>query len=157
MWFFWILFSYFVSYSWGIPMMKITGLSHIFKWENLHNWWLTKIWFACPSRSDRLVYLSVNVSKSVVYNTLDTVDYSRSANVNVFLFLLFTVDYNAISNMYRNCSSVHFIYRHSFARYQHWRHQRTTAAHGNDTFVVHKWNRLHIWWRWHKTVQTESI
>ncbi len=23
-------------------MMKITGLSHIFKWENLHNWWLTK-------------------------------------------------------------------------------------------------------------------
>ncbi len=23
-------------------MMKITGLSHLFKWENLHNWWLTK-------------------------------------------------------------------------------------------------------------------
>ncbi len=23
-------------------MMKITGLSHHFKWENLHNWWLTK-------------------------------------------------------------------------------------------------------------------
>ncbi len=22
-------------------MMKITGLSHLFKWENLHNWWLT--------------------------------------------------------------------------------------------------------------------
>ncbi len=22
--------------------MKITGLSHLFKWENLHNWWLTK-------------------------------------------------------------------------------------------------------------------
>ncbi len=20
--------------------MKITGLSHLFKWENLHNWWL---------------------------------------------------------------------------------------------------------------------
>ncbi len=44
------------------------------------------IWFACPSRSDRLVYLSVNVSKSAFYNTLDTVDYSRSANVNVFFF-----------------------------------------------------------------------
>ncbi len=22
-------------------MMKITGLSHLFKWENLHNLWLT--------------------------------------------------------------------------------------------------------------------
>ncbi len=27
-------------------MMKITGLSHLFKWENLHNWWLTKYIFA---------------------------------------------------------------------------------------------------------------
>ncbi len=27
-------------------MMKITGLSHVFKWENLHNWWLTKYFFA---------------------------------------------------------------------------------------------------------------
>ncbi len=27
-------------------MMKITGLSHIFKWENLPNWWLTKYFFA---------------------------------------------------------------------------------------------------------------
>ncbi len=27
-------------------MMKITGLSHIFKLENLHNWWLTKYFFA---------------------------------------------------------------------------------------------------------------
>ncbi len=39
-------FSYFVSHSWGITMMKITGLSHLFKWENLHNWWLTKYFFA---------------------------------------------------------------------------------------------------------------
>ncbi len=38
--------SYIVSHSWGIPMMKITGLSHLFKWENLHNWWLTKYFFA---------------------------------------------------------------------------------------------------------------
>ena len=29
-------------------MTKITGLSHIFKWENLHNWWLTKYFF-CPT------------------------------------------------------------------------------------------------------------
>ncbi len=27
-------------------MMKITGLFHLFKWENLHNWWLTKYFFA---------------------------------------------------------------------------------------------------------------
>ena len=27
-------------------MMKITGLSQLFKWENLHNWWLTKYFFA---------------------------------------------------------------------------------------------------------------
>ncbi len=27
-------------------MMKIKGLSHLFKWENLHNWWLTKYFFA---------------------------------------------------------------------------------------------------------------
>ncbi len=27
-------------------MMKITGLSHVFKWENLHNWWLNKYFFA---------------------------------------------------------------------------------------------------------------
>ena len=27
-------------------MMKITGLAHLFKWENLHNWWLTKYFFA---------------------------------------------------------------------------------------------------------------
>ncbi len=38
--------SYFVSHSWGISMMKITGLSHLFKWENLHNWWLTKYFFS---------------------------------------------------------------------------------------------------------------
>ncbi len=27
-------------------MMKITGLSHLFKWENLRNWLLTKYFFA---------------------------------------------------------------------------------------------------------------
>ncbi len=26
-------------------MMKIAGLFHLFKWENLHNWWLTKYFF----------------------------------------------------------------------------------------------------------------
>ncbi len=27
-------------------MMKMTGLSHLFNWEHLHNWWLTKYFFA---------------------------------------------------------------------------------------------------------------
>jgi hypothetical protein len=27
-------------------MMKITSLSPLFKWVNLHNWWLTKFFFA---------------------------------------------------------------------------------------------------------------
>ena len=43
---FWILFSHFVCHNCSVPMMKTTGLSHLFKWENLHNWWLTKYFFA---------------------------------------------------------------------------------------------------------------
>ncbi len=35
-------------------MMKITGLSHLFKWENLHNWRLTKYFFA-P------LYMNINI------------------------------------------------------------------------------------------------
>ncbi len=37
-------------------MMKITGLSHLFKWENLHNWWLTKYFFA-PLYIDAVTYV----------------------------------------------------------------------------------------------------
>ncbi len=29
-----------------------TGLSHLFKWENLHNWWLTKYFFASLYKMD---------------------------------------------------------------------------------------------------------
>ncbi len=36
-------------------MMKITGLSHLFKWENLHNWWLTKYFFAPLYMVDSLI------------------------------------------------------------------------------------------------------
>ncbi len=60
-------FSYFVSHIWGIPMMKITGLSHLFKWENLHNLWLTKYFFAplyVPSWPKLLAPL-VNMIKNV--------------------------------------------------------------------------------------------
>jgi hypothetical protein len=38
--------SHFVCHSWSVPMMKITGLSHLFMQENLHNLWLTKYFFA---------------------------------------------------------------------------------------------------------------
>ena len=48
-------------------MMKITGLSHLFKWENLHNWWLTKYFFA-P------LYMFRNVDTLIVdvFPVLDT-------------------------------------------------------------------------------------
>ena len=37
--------------------MKITGLSHLFKWELLHNWWLTKYFFLphCTSTPFRVM------------------------------------------------------------------------------------------------------
>ncbi len=41
-------------------MMKITGLSHLFKWENLHNWWLTKYFFA------PLYIIAVNVNNALM-------------------------------------------------------------------------------------------
>lgn len=36
----------FNSYSWSVPTLKITHLWRGFKWENLHNQWLTKYFFA---------------------------------------------------------------------------------------------------------------
>ncbi len=47
--------------------MKITGLSHLFKWENLHNWWLTKYFFAplyiyvCEHNQGFMVIVSAQV------------------------------------------------------------------------------------------------
>ncbi len=42
-------------------MMKITGLSHLFKWENLHNWWLTKYFFAPLYINHFYFYYSISV------------------------------------------------------------------------------------------------
>ncbi len=50
-------------------MMKITGLSHLFKWENLHNWWLTKYFFA------------------PLYVTLDIFSQQINDKENIFLLL----------------------------------------------------------------------
>ena len=38
-------------------MMKITGHSHLFKWENLHNWWLPKYLFAPLYMLTRIQYI----------------------------------------------------------------------------------------------------
>ncbi len=43
-------------------MMKITGLSHLFKWENLHNLWLTKYFFA-PLYVNYIAFLSIDHHK----------------------------------------------------------------------------------------------
>ncbi len=56
-------------------MMKITGLSHLFKWENLHNWWLTKYFFA-PLYIYIYIYIYVFCHMSVLetcYNFLGKV------------------------------------------------------------------------------------
>ncbi len=44
-------------------MMKITGLSHLFKWENLHNWWLTKYFFA-PLYVYIYIYIYIYIYKA---------------------------------------------------------------------------------------------
>ncbi len=43
-------------------MMKITGLSHLFKRENLHNWWLTKYFFA-----PLYIYIYLNILFKLYY------------------------------------------------------------------------------------------
>ncbi len=40
-------------------MMKITGLSHLFKWENFHNWWLTKYFFAPLYMYIYIMYITI--------------------------------------------------------------------------------------------------
>ncbi len=50
-------------------MMKITGLSHLFKWENLHNWWLTKYFFA-PLYITQIYLTEMSVLKVTIWSTL---------------------------------------------------------------------------------------
>ncbi len=52
-------------------MMKITGLSHRFKWENLHNWWLTKYFFA-P------LYLIVKSSHLYLYSAFNNTNCDKA-------------------------------------------------------------------------------
>ncbi len=115
------LFSYFVSHSWGIPMMKITGLSHLFKWENLHNWWLTKYFFAplyeavqlfstfiimihfswAPNQNIRLDY-------SISEGSCDNEDWGH--DYWKFSFAITGINYTlkciTIENSYLNCNNI---------------------------------------------------
>ncbi len=51
-------------------MMKITGLSHLFKWENLHNWWLTKYVFAPLVSKEVESQTGVTISRHTIRRTL---------------------------------------------------------------------------------------
>ncbi len=51
-------------------MMKITGLSHLFKWENLHNWWLTKYFFAPLYRIYRIFKIMLHLyTLGIIYTS----------------------------------------------------------------------------------------
>ncbi len=50
-------------------MMKITGLSHLFKWENLHNWWLTKYFFAPLYIGIRQALMTVHMGTVISYTS----------------------------------------------------------------------------------------
>ena len=71
-------------------MMKITGLSHLFKWETLHNWWLTKYFFA-P------LYISMTDPNWVSHGSL-LIFCSRQMVSNMFG----TSNRNKITVLYRN-------------------------------------------------------
>ncbi len=58
-------------------MMKITGLSHLFKWENLHNWWLTKYFFA-PLYIMYIFYVFYVFNKLIFLKDLLYICYSLS-------------------------------------------------------------------------------
>ncbi len=59
-------------------MMKITGLSHLFKWENLHNWWLTKYFFA-P--------LCVPVTPNfVTFSWVNKYNIKKRTNIIIYIF-----------------------------------------------------------------------
>ncbi len=50
-------------------MMKITGLSHIFKWDNLHNWWLTR-----AVRYGQKIYITIFFPISILITILTQTD-----------------------------------------------------------------------------------
>ncbi len=59
-------------------MVKITGLSHLFKWENLHNWWLTKYFFAPLYIADIRMMKIMNILLIIKWSHVDVMRLSLS-------------------------------------------------------------------------------
>ncbi len=77
-------------------MMKITGLSHLFKWENLHNWWLTKYFFA-PLYIFCLHYICVcTVNIYYVYINTHTCMYVFLKYLHAYIFIFFYITFYMI-------------------------------------------------------------
>ncbi len=75
-------------------MIQITGLSHLFKWENLHNWWLTKYFFA-P------LYMVLNKY---------ALGCNKQADMQYSLYLPFYLNINVFKSMYISRSSISAIF-----------------------------------------------
>ncbi len=63
-------------------MMIITDLSHLFKWENLHNWWLTKYFFA-PLYI--ILYTFCIIFSEFIFHSIGMVKSIKSAVLHVLL------------------------------------------------------------------------
>ncbi len=63
--------------------MKIAGLSHLFKWENLHNWWLTKYFFAPLYIYIYIYILYVYVSNQILQNKMQPEHVSEVERFNI--------------------------------------------------------------------------
>ncbi len=49
-------------------MMKITGLSHLFKGENQHNWWLTKYLYSVFNNKNCVKATAQYQNRKIVYH-----------------------------------------------------------------------------------------
>ena len=72
-------------------MMKMTGLSHLFKWENVHNWWLTKYFFA------PLYTVSYTILQYLIHLIMQTY---------LALLILYTVSYTILLYLSPFCSDI---------------------------------------------------
>ncbi len=65
-------------------MMKITGLSHLFKWENLHNWWLTKYFFApLYNQARNRLTKEIRVAKKNYFEKLKKKTFSKRSGISM--------------------------------------------------------------------------
>ncbi len=78
-------------------MMKITGLSHLFKWENLHNWWLTKYFFA-PLYVYVYIYLICIICIYVLLLVFSVICMHQGSESNAILILCMYGTYGRIDN-----------------------------------------------------------